>query len=60
MENIESDEEYTQWVNIRRDYKNKIKDDDSVAKVSKINKYTDENIESDEEYTQWVEVQKKI
>ena len=29
-----------------------LKDDDSVAKVSKINKDTDENIESDEEYTQ--------
>ena len=37
-----------------------LKDDDSVAKVSKINKDTDENIESDEEYTQWVDMQKKI
>ena len=33
-----------------------LKDDDSVAKVSKINKDTDENIESDEEYTQWVDI----
>ncbi len=37
-----------------------LKDDDSVAKVSKINKDTDENIESDEEYTQWVNIQRKL